>query len=519
MIKKSVLFIVLLLMVLLLACSNESITEMENNTSAQNHSEDISTATEKEELLIVTDHYPPLVYSPSNPKGEGFTLELTRKAFERQGIEVRYAFYPWPRCVELINDHTAFATVPWASTSERLETHAFSKFFAKNELKLAYMEGNQRVPDEYTSFDDLKELTFGAVDAYFYVPQLQALDIQLDISQNEKDALTKLYNGRYDILPIEYNVYQHLIAETFGEEGSKIKVLDPPVREYYYGLRVSQSYPGQKVLLEKFNRGLKQLVDDGTYDSLLEKYDLDPEWSQMFKRQFDDPPLQVAYTSFPPMEYTDEQGNPAGIHIELMQDILASLGFSVDDYVITEYPWARLQEIGRKGAADIVIDAYYDERRTLDYIYSESPLVEFTNHFIVKSDSGITFNGLEFSKPVRSIGVVRSYVYGEKAEQIMRNSGARIIITDSSEDLIEGLLRDQYEVAIEANRVAQYICQEIEEEKCIRILEPGVNGISGYLIYPKSNYDPELAADIERVFNQLIIDGTYQRIHKKYIHE
>lgn len=71
-------------------------------------------------------------------------------------------------------------------------------------------------------------------------------------------------------------------------------------------------------------------------------------------------PFVIVGEEFPPFEYLDENGKPAGINVELIDGVFTELGVP---YEIRFYPWARAWLMVENGAADAVLSVSHNPKR------------------------------------------------------------------------------------------------------------------------------------------------------------
>jgi len=79
-----------------------------------------------EKLIVVTDAWAPYVYEEENT-AKGFDYEVMMKVFEKMGDTVEFKFYPWKRCIKMIEDGEAAAILDISKNDERLKTMYFPK--------------------------------------------------------------------------------------------------------------------------------------------------------------------------------------------------------------------------------------------------------------------------------------------------------------------------------------------------------------------------------------------------------
>jgi len=138
-----------------------------------------------------------------------------------------------------------------------------------------YMDANDNVPDDFTTMEALASYKIGGATDYGYLTHFKNANIEVDLSDKETDAIVKLYNGRFDLLPTTPLVAMEFIKEAFPDEIDKFRFLKTPIETVNMGILVDKNYPEADKYIQKFNEGLKILKDSGEYYDILRKNGFD----------------------------------------------------------------------------------------------------------------------------------------------------------------------------------------------------------------------------------------------------
>ncbi len=96
----------------------------------------------------------------------------------------------------------------------------------------------------------------------------------------------------------------------------------------------------------------------------------------------------VYYDSFPPYSFRDENGNMAGIFIDIADQVLQEkMGIPI---IHKGYPWARAQKMVELGEADAFITVATQARREYTNVSSAPVIVGPMNLFVNPSNSNLT---------------------------------------------------------------------------------------------------------------------------------
>ena len=91
---------------------------------------------------------------------------------------------------------------------------------------------------------------------------------------SETEALDKLYNGRFDFLPADVQIFEYMIKELYPGEEDKFEFLLPPIGVNNYMLIVSETYPNGEEIIEIFNEGLRKIKENGVYDRIMKEHQI-----------------------------------------------------------------------------------------------------------------------------------------------------------------------------------------------------------------------------------------------------
>ncbi len=139
------------------------------------------------------------------------------------------------------------------------------------------------------------------------------------------DAIVALKNGKIDCVVIDNEP-----AKAFVAENDDLKILDEPLTEEEYAIAM----PKDKTdLLDKFNKALKELKDDGTITNIINNYIGDKTGKSAYTTpsgtKYPNGELHMATSAdFPPYEST-LNGDVVGIDPMIAQAICDKLGYEL----------------------------------------------------------------------------------------------------------------------------------------------------------------------------------------------
>ncbi len=223
-----------------------------------------------EPIIFVTGEFPP--YVSTSMEGYGFSCRVVSAVAEQLDWEIEYRFYPWSRCEAMIRQGRVFAALPYAKSKEREEIAHFSRPISPH--KMMFWKYLNNVPDNFTwnALEDLRPYKVGAVHGYYYIPNFQEAGLHLDETPDLESGLKKLKRGRIDLLPGDYMVVRHTLEQLYPSVRDQFEPLERPYESDSLHLMVSRKYPKAESLLDQFNRGLREIKTNGTYQALKQEY-------------------------------------------------------------------------------------------------------------------------------------------------------------------------------------------------------------------------------------------------------
>lgn len=221
---------------------------------------------------LANGEWPP--YLSESYKNYGVASDIVSKAFEAQGIRVKFGFYPWKRSFELAKSNPEWhGTLIWTHSEERaIEFHYSDVVMTLNDVFFHRSD----TPFDWASMDDLKGLRVGATLGYFYGAEFEKAEkervFKVDRVSDDITNLKKLMRGRIDVFPLTTEVGYELVFDTFPRSSRNLIVNhQKPIRSSSYHLILSRDITENVELLEAFNKGLEKIKSNGIYEQLIEK--------------------------------------------------------------------------------------------------------------------------------------------------------------------------------------------------------------------------------------------------------
>ncbi len=229
--------------------------------------EQVNETSDKVYIVGTEPTFPPFEMVDENNEIIGFDIELIKAIAEDQGFEVEIQSLGFDGLIAAVQSGNIDIIASGLSIDEeRKKSIDFSEPYIEAGLALAVQDNN----DTINGVDDLEGKvvavqigTTGAGKA----DELLKEGIIKDIKHfNTVDVvMMELINGGVDAVINDLPVTEAYMAQQPG----KIKVVGDVLESDAYGFGVRKN---NEELLNKINAGLKNVIESGKYDELLEKY-------------------------------------------------------------------------------------------------------------------------------------------------------------------------------------------------------------------------------------------------------
>jgi len=219
-----------------------------------------------ETVRLTNGEWPPFTSSRKTGNNDILSL-IVAEAFALEGVTVEYGYFPWKRAYDYAKSGKWDGSVGWAPTPEHRADFHMSQPVLTVDKGLFYLNST---PFDWKSIDDLRSWRLGAAAGYSYgeswdqaVKQgrLKVAEVSLD-EQNIK----KLIRGRVDVIAMEAAVASYLMPRILTAEESATVVCHPRlITRTPISLALTRQSDKSPQLLERFDRGLKKLIESGRY--------------------------------------------------------------------------------------------------------------------------------------------------------------------------------------------------------------------------------------------------------------
>lgn len=239
-------------------------------TACGGSSEDTSLSTVEEGVLHMATNaaFPPYEMTDDNGGFEGIDVEIATKIAEKLGLELVVDDMDFTSVLTSVQGGKSdIAMAGLTVTPERQENVDFTDSYATGIQVVIVPEGS-----DITTVDDLaNDKMIGTQEGttgYIYCsddPENGGYGAEHVVAYtNGATAIQALLAGKVDAVVIDSQPAKEFVAANDG-----LKILDTEYVTEEYAIGVSKDNPE---LLEAVNNALKELIDDGTVQEILDKY-------------------------------------------------------------------------------------------------------------------------------------------------------------------------------------------------------------------------------------------------------
>jgi two-component system sensor histidine kinase EvgS len=373
--------------------------------------------------------YPPFSIVDADGRSDGFAVELLRAALAAMGREVNFRTGPWADVRGWLENGQVQALPLVGRTPEREPVFDFT--FPYMTLHGAIVV--RRDTTDIRTMQDLRGRTVAVMKGDNAEEFLRREDrgITIHTPSTFEEALHELSRGRHDAV-----VTQRLVALRLIQQAgiTNLRVIDRPIegfrQDFCFAVR-----EGDRDTLGLLNEGLALVMADGTYRRLHAK------WFAALQLPADRRIVVGGDHNYPPYEYLDQNGRPAGYNVDLTRAIALELGLDIE---IRLGPWADIVQGLEEGDIDVIQGMFYSPKRDLTFDFTQA---HAQNHYVgvVRKGEGPPPDSLEALKNQRIV-----IQKGDLIHQLLLEKGLddQITTVESQEEVLEELAAGKHDCAL-----------------------------------------------------------------------
>jgi polar amino acid transport system substrate-binding protein len=218
--------------------------------------------------IVSLSYYPP--YSGKGLYKKGFSTHIVDKAFRRAGYETKTIMLPFARAYRAVKKGWYDVIHSIWFRKNRTEFFAYTDSYQRTKLVFAHQSD---VEFTFYGMEDVYGKTVALVKGYNYPDYISnSSNFTKYRTQNLKNSLAMLAAGRVDLAVGDRKAMKHIADKHKEEIGNKIKVDSRSVRIDPLYVAVSKTIDDHEKIAKEFNKSLKSMQNDGTYDRIMTEH-------------------------------------------------------------------------------------------------------------------------------------------------------------------------------------------------------------------------------------------------------
>jgi polar amino acid transport system substrate-binding protein len=221
------------------------------------------------DISMVTVDWEPY-YASSLDKGGVYT-EIVKTAFKRVGHTASVRFLPWKRALKYVEEGKNDIVMGAYFNEERNKIYIYSDSCMT--LHTGLVAHKSLGITSYKTLKDLKSYKIGINRGWIYTPEFDSADyLKKDEATNQMVNIRKFFKKRVDMIAITIEIFQYELSKLKHHDMSEVVVLNPLLGEKGLHLMMGRKIPDHEKIIADFNKGLKEIREDGTYGSILSSH-------------------------------------------------------------------------------------------------------------------------------------------------------------------------------------------------------------------------------------------------------
>jgi PAS domain S-box-containing protein len=439
--------------------------------------------------------YPPFCVVEEGGRANGFSVELLRAALKATERNVDFRVGPWTEVKGLLENGEIDVLPLVGRTPEREEVFDFT-------FPYLSLHGVIVVPMETTNIHDLDDLAGKSVavmkgdNAEEFLRRTD-IDVSLQTTETFETALRELSQGKHDAVVIQRLLALRLLQQT-GIKNLKLieKPLEGLQQDFCFAVK-----EGDKEALSILNEGLSLVMADGTFSRLQSK------WFAALELPQDNRIVVGGDHNYPPYEFLDKQGQPAGYNVELTRAIGKATGLDIE---IRLGPWAEVKEGLANGDIQAIQGMFYSPEREREFGFS--PPHTIIHHVAVVREGVVKMPLGAEDLDTKRIVVMQDDIMHD---WILKNApGAQVSTVESQSIALQELANGQHDLALMARLPALFLIEKHGLEN-LQIAEESI--LAPEYCYAVQHNQKILLAKLTEGMKVLHDSGEYQQIHSKWM--
>ena len=467
-------------------------------------------------IKIVSDStYAPFEFKDSDQVYKGIDVDIIKKVAEISGWDYKMTFPGFDAAVNAVQSGQADALMAGTTvTKERKKVFTFSDTYYDTKIVIV-----TRKKDKITKYSQLKGKTVGVKNGTAAQSFLEKNKDKYDFKIKSFDTGDSMYNSlesaSVDAVMDDKPVAQYAISQG---QNLRIEMDGEPIGSFAFAVKKGSKY---EYLIKDFNKALKQMKADGTYDEIMNKWissksaSADTSKAQSTgtgNAEAKAKPVKSSYkivmdSSFAPFEFQNDAGKYVGIDVELIKAIAKQQGFNIK----TENPGfdAALNTVQASQADAVMAGMSITDERKKIFDFSDPYYTSNTLLAVRKGSDVVSYKDLK-GKKVGAKNGTASYAFLEKNKD---KYGYSLKSFDEASTMYDSLNSGSIYALMDDEAVLKYA---IQQGRHFETPIPGEkSGEYGFAV--KKGNNPELIQMFNNGLAALKKSGQYDKIINKYL--
>lgn len=220
--------------------------------------------------------------------------------------------------------------------------------------------------------------------------------------------------------------------------------------------------------------------------------------------------LECLTNVFAPFGFVKD-GKPTGIEVDLLQEIGKRLNIEIKLQV---QPWKRIIHLMQKGKTDCMFAAFLTEERLEFMDYTHVPFHISSLTIFVQEGKEFPFKTISDLKG-KTIGLIRGFKTTQSFDQ-EKGKTFKVYEVNNMESNFQMLAKGSLDAVVVNNYVGIETMRKIGIANIHQLPVP-ISAKPAFLTFSKDRNLKHLVPQFDKVIFDILADGTYQKIFKKYI--
>lgn len=439
--------------------------------------------------------YPPFCMVEPDGNVTGFSVELFRAALAAVGHDATFRTGPWNEVKSWLEQGEVDALPLVGKTPERESVFDFTFPYLTLHGAIVVREGTMGIHSVQDLAGHRVEVMRGDNAEEFL--RGTALPLDLHTTDTFETALRDLSAGTCDAVVIQHLLAHRLIRQTGL---TNLHIVERPLAAFVQNFCFAVK-DGDRDTLALLNEGLALVMADGTFRRLYGK------WFAALEVDSQQVILVGGDSNYPPYEFLDKNGRPAGYNVDLTRAIAKEAGFDVQ---IRLTPWNETRHALEYGEIDAVQGMFFSPERSKEFSFSQPHTV--VQHVAVARQGTGSPPATVAEMAGKRVAVMRGDIMHDFLNE--QGLGDQAVPLPSQEEALRQVANGQCDCALVARIPALYWIRQRGWKNLVVAEQPLLSSEYSYAV---GHNRQTLLALLSEGLKTVEENGEYRRIQQKWL--